>query len=477
MHPEIQQIATKSLNAPWPKYLRSVQIRGLRGWAGQEVSFKFPVAAIAGENGSGKSTVLKVAAVAYAQPIANKPSFYPGNFFVDSAWDRVSNVTLTYKITEGTQERVFSHKKHTARWRLAERPKREVIFQDISRTLPIEATAGYAYIAKRDQTERSALALSPEITRYFSAVLGRSYDDARFAISRDYVSKPVGVVRFSGHEYSQFHQGAGEDATLDLMGLLENVSDTSLILIDEIEASLHPRSQRRLVHFLLWLARTKHIQVIVSTHSPYVLEELPPEARVFISRGSGGVDILYGVSPNYALNRMDDLERPDLYLFTEDSQSKLLLLEILRDAEIELSRLKIMEVGPSNMVEALGQLAHEDRLPTRALGILDADQTVKPGCECLPGTKAPERQVFDDISEMAISEFAQRLGISVASATDAIGSASCLPDHHDWIKHIASTLKQTDDYLWITACQVWVQFCMSDVEGSHLCASISEKLP
>lgn len=124
-------------------------------------------------------------------------------------------------------------------------------------------SAGYAYIAKRDQTERSADRLSLEITKYYSAVLGRNYEDVRIALSRDYISKPVGVVRFSGQEYSQFHQGAGEDATLDLMGLLENVSDTSLILIDEVEASLHPRSQRRLIHFLLWLARTKHIQVIV----------------------------------------------------------------------------------------------------------------------------------------------------------------------------------------------------------------------
>jgi predicted ATP-dependent endonuclease of OLD family len=341
MHREIQQIRAKRLNAPWPKYLRSVVITGLRGWNGQEVRFDFPVLAIAGENGSGKSTVLKVAAAAYAQPLEDKPSFYPGSFFVDSAWDRVSGATLTYKITEGTQERTFSITKKATRWRWPKRPVREVIFQDISRTLPIEATAGYAYIAKRDQTERSAVQLSNDMTKCYSAVLGRKYENVRIAVSRDYISRPVGVVQCSGQEYSQFHQGAGEDATLDLMGLLENVSDTSLILIDEVEASLHPRSQRRLIHFLLWLARKKHIQVIVSTHSPYVLEELPPEARVFISRGTAGVDILYGVSPNYALNRMDDIERPDLYLYTEDVESSGVLLEILRARGVELSRLKI----------------------------------------------------------------------------------------------------------------------------------------
>ena len=84
----------------------------------------------------------------------------------------------------------------------------------------------------------------------------------------------------NGENLSQFHQGAGEDATLDFFRIIQGIPQYSLLIIDEVEASLHPRAQRRLTRFLLWLARQRRIQVILSTHSPYVLEELPPEARV-----------------------------------------------------------------------------------------------------------------------------------------------------------------------------------------------------
>ena len=49
----------------FPQFVESVKIDGLRGWNGEMVHFKFPIVAIAGENGSGKSTILKAAACAY----------------------------------------------------------------------------------------------------------------------------------------------------------------------------------------------------------------------------------------------------------------------------------------------------------------------------------------------------------------------------------------------------------------------------
>src|SRR5690242_6479163 len=101
MHKEIKEIKNKMLNSPWPKYLRAVGIDGLHQWKKQEVRFDFPVTVVAGENGSGKSTVLKAAAAAYSHPTDRTKSFYPAVFFPDTAWERVAHATLTYKIREG----------------------------------------------------------------------------------------------------------------------------------------------------------------------------------------------------------------------------------------------------------------------------------------------------------------------------------------------------------------------------------------
>ena len=43
-------------------------------------------------------------------------------------------------------------------------------------------------------------------------------------------------------QWRQNDQGAGEDATLDLFRILEGIPNFSLLMIDEVEASLHPLS-------------------------------------------------------------------------------------------------------------------------------------------------------------------------------------------------------------------------------------------
>ena len=477
MHSEVIEIRTKRLNSPWPKFLRSLSINGFRGWKGQEVRFEFPICAIVGENGAGKSTILKAAASAYANEDNPGSAFSPSDFFFDTAWEKITKASITYKIVQGKDERTFSIGKPSERWRLPKkRPSRQVIWQDISRVLPLDATAGYAALAKRKITEATTKPLDAPFSTYYSAILGRQYSRVRIATSNLDAKKNVGVVEFGGTEYSQYHQGAGEDATLDLIQILQEVPNTSLVIIDEIEASLHPRAQRRLVHFLLWLTRTKQVQVILSTHSSYILEELPPEARVFVGRGIDGIQIHYGVSANYALSRIDDYDRPDLYLFTEDDEAVILTIEILRHQKTALKQLKTMAVGPADMVAAIGKLARDGKLPVNAIAVLDGDQPAVPGCLNLPGQHAPEKQIIGDIEKAAVNELAARLGLNANDVGNAIAAAVTLVNHHDWIPVTAAHLHQSRDYLWTTMCQVWVAHCCNPDLAAKFADAVKTKL-
>ncbi len=465
MHPEIDKIRSKRAQSPWPKFLNSVKIDALRGWTGQEVRFEFPVTVVCGENGSGKSTVLKAAASAYQNPIALTKSYYPSTFFPDTPWEKVSGATLSWQLIEGGIPRSFTVRKLTERWRFQKhRPKRHVIVQDVSRTLPLDATVGYALIAKRTAQEVSAHNLSDNLTSYYSSIMGRSYDSAKFAIADVDKHREVGVV-FSGDiAYSQFHQGAGEDATLDLIALLQNIPDTALLVLDEAEASLHPRAQRRLIHFLLWLARTKQLQIILSTHSPYILEELPPEARIFLDRTTIGISILYGVTPNLAMNRMDDIDRPELYVMTEDEEAVVIAKTINRVGGLDLSRISYISVGPANIVSAVGIASRSPRFPVSAIGVVDADQTEQPGSIKLPGKHCPEKQLIDDIRTSAIPQLAIRLGLSEEAVSSSIERAVTTKDYHDWPIHLARLTSHTASYLWETLVQVWVSECLSETE-------------
>src|SRR5690606_35204105 len=119
----------------------------------------------------------------------------------------------------------------------------DVFWFDVARTLPLDSTAGYAKVARLAAGEIATENLSNDYRDRLSYVLGRSYANARFARPDVNEKRVVGLLTREFGEISQFHQGAGEDTTLDLLQALQAVPNYSLVIIDEVEASLHPRAQ------------------------------------------------------------------------------------------------------------------------------------------------------------------------------------------------------------------------------------------
>lgn len=462
---EITRIRDQFQGGLWPLFLDRVDIDGLRGWKGQSVHFKFPVAAIVGENGSGKSTVLKVAASAY-DPKDRDHAYYPSAFFLDTHWDKIQGVGLGFQLRHGNETPTFSIRKPTERWSFPDkRYAREVFWFDVARTLPLDSTAGYAKVARLAAGEIATEDLSQEYREKLSYVLGRSYANARFAKPDVNEKRIVGLLKREFGEISQFHQGAGEDTTLDLIQALQQVPRNSLVIIDEIEASLHPRAQRRLVKFLLEFARSKRAQVIVSTHSPYVLEELPPEARVLLVPTPDGPNVLYGVSPEFALTRLDEMVHPEAYVYVEDRTAEIWLREILaRDSAGAslLSRIRIAPVGPANVVRMMGELAAGGKLPHRALAVVDGDSERSVGCIKLPGAHAPEKVVFGDLKKQSWSGLHERFGIGAGDLHTFLDDAILNPDFHRWPTLVGDRIVKSSVSVWEIVATEWCRVCLSE---------------
>ena len=457
---EIPRIRQQFQNGLWPKFLNRITINGLRGWSGQTVHFKFPISVIVGENGTGKSTILKASACAY------QSDYYASTFFVNTHWDSVQGVDLNYTIKQGNSEKTYSLRKPTERWRgrddLAER---NVYWFDISRTLPLDATVGYAKVAKLAAGETSTESLSRDFRKNLSYILGKDYLDARFASPDINSDRHVGILERNFGEVSQFHQGAGEGATLDLFRSLEGIPSHSLLIIDEVEASLHPKAQRRLVRFLLWLSRTKRLQVLLSTHSQYVLEELPTDSRILLIPGATGPSVIYGASPEFALSKIDDEVHPECFLFVEDKEAKILLREIIaRSAEAEtiLGKIGIFPVGPANVVKMLGELAFNEKLPYKGMGILDGDVDASVGCISLPGDSSPEQVVFADLKDQNWGSLSDRFGIGAGELYAYLEDAMLEPDPHRWTEFVGNRVLKSKHTVWEILAEEWSRICLAD---------------
>ena len=67
---EINELFEKVENRNYKKYLLKLTLKPIRGFRNETIRFEFPVTALIGPNGGGKTTVLGAAACAY---ISEKP--------------------------------------------------------------------------------------------------------------------------------------------------------------------------------------------------------------------------------------------------------------------------------------------------------------------------------------------------------------------------------------------------------------------
>lgn len=465
----------------WPKRLDWVEITNVRGWTGQRIRFPFPIVAISGENGSGKSTIIQACAAAYQRiqskgSVKQKGTKYASDFFPNTFWDNITNASVKFGYTEGKDSKERSIRKHTERWKgNSDRPIRSVEFLDLSRIVPIGGRAGYAKIAKTTHTEASAEQFDEQRLARLSNILGHKYDEAKMALASVDLGRPIPVLQRTDSTYSGYHQGQGETTIAEL--IQADLPKYGLILIDEIESSLHPRAQRRLVRDLATVCKDRELQIILTTHSPYVLEELPKEARIQIFEENGIRQAMIGVSPEFALSKMDDANHPECELYVEDDASKTLLSEMLSQRDRDLSsRLFVTTCGAASVGYQLGQMVENRRFPRPVGVILDGDCKIADGCCLLPGEEPPECVVFEALASIGWGDLWIRLLRDTSIVSDACEASMVLTDHHDWIPEAAKRLMVGGNILWHAMCAEWVKRCLKDTDYKRIKQYVEDRL-
>src|SRR5262245_20055837 len=202
---EVRRLERRWTNeTAWPKRLEWIEIKGLRGWTGQRIEFQFPIVAISGENGSGKSSIIQAAASVYRDPASVTGKYYASEFFPSTTWDKIADASIKFSVREGDQRIESSIRKPTERWKgNSERPARPVLYFDLSRVVPVGGRVGYAKIAKNKHKELTANSVSFDQSRLdrLSYILNHKYVAARMALTDIDAERrvPVLVRKLTGY--------------------------------------------------------------------------------------------------------------------------------------------------------------------------------------------------------------------------------------------------------------------------------------
>jgi predicted ATPase len=473
--------------------LKSIEIdanggSGLRGIKSLRMDFDYPVTFLTGQNGAGKSTLLALAALAYHGVPGHVASlakswtehedgdftyFTFRDFFHRGPGDSaVKDVILTWRYDGKVPE--VSLEKKTEKWmRYERRPKRAVEFLGISRAVPPIELSYLRSNFNADIAGISPAQLTDATRKVVEKILGRKYPKVE-EINR----KKFKIRRTSDSGYTSFNMGAGEDSLIALLAQLSQLPKGSLVVIDEVETALHPAAQRKLVESLLQLSWDRKLQIIGSTHSHHIIDNLPRAARQLIVREHESHRVVPSPTTMLALSEISEQQNKELLVICEDLFAASLITTAL-SAQVR-KRVDIQACGANSELARYARSHLRIASKARCLIVWDGDVSIQEAEQylitakaqipdfngiykrltwgCLPSGKSPEKWALEVCRTKGLGDVVREFGLDSEGQAIGILDSCGLDDVHDipYELALATGLKEDDAAQLLVRCAVAV---------------------
>ncbi|MBE6835865.1 MAG: hypothetical protein E7515_06415 [Ruminococcaceae bacterium] len=468
---ESQYLSKNRYNCFGPVITR-LDIKGIKG-TNCNITFDFPVTAIAGYNGAGKSTIAQIALCMYRAPDGNTVSKrkYLKDFFVKTLLDKspyasdahirvyyateehkTGNKQLSLFKDEETSENVRSINVHYSidRWAgYKHQPQKSVFYYGMSYFIP--------YQELNSNLLRDGNASITQVKEFDNKIVGTVTDilSIRYTnlsnnnVSNDKRTEHVLSANKSSTSYSENHMGCGEGRLLKLVYAMESAPNQSLFVIEEPETALHQLAQHKLAQYFLDVCDRKKHQIIFTTHSPEILSALPPKAIKYIQREDDGTTSVVD-SPSIAQirNYLSGGHYKKMIIVSEDEIGSLYIKEILRVYCPDVFNNCEFFSMNLNYQEIKTYVRQSQQCGIKVFGVVDEHRRADIDNYVLafPEDTAPEESFFsdDELKNMIKNEFDY----------DCINLPA---DHHAYFDHIAKSKYEDVQYVKNRCIKKYVQ--------------------
>lgn len=196
-----------------------------------------------------------------------------------------------------------------------------------------------AVYANRDKPPREAIEDMARMINDIFEILNLDFE--LIGVATDDAKTPKFRNRYNGEEFDINSLSTGEKHLfLRILSLRRLKVNNAIIIIDEPEISLHPEWQRKIIEVYRGIGENN--QLILATHSPFVIGSVPSESVCIMFKEEGDIKILqqdkndktYGKSVEDILKTIMDLDS----LRDEGTTNKFnRLLELLENDNYETS--------------------------------------------------------------------------------------------------------------------------------------------
>lgn len=386
------------------------------------IDFTFPVTFLVGKNGSGKSSILHSL---YGSP-SNKNI---GDYWFETAIDPIIDNELRnryiygYKSNGVINEVLYQRAPRAGNpdyWETA-RPLKSLGMPNETRVNPIEMTVEYLdfrselnafdkffyflefkkerFPKKQDllrffskklklafennsiesyykQKNELKVLLSQILTQKISEILGKSYTTIEIIKHNFFKDWGYSIrVKSESKSYTEAFSGSGESAVILLAYKISLLPNNSLIILDEPETSLHPGAQRRLVEYLIDISIANKHQIVVSTHSPDIIDGMPENSiKTIYTTDNDKFDIINSQNFNLAFIELDKLSHEKKTILYEDTLVGKICHTVLFTINPQYKRILDLQISSGGSKEIFKRIAHIMDLPSKIYIVFDGDQ-------------------------------------------------------------------------------------------------------
>lgn len=345
-----------------------IKLRNIKGI--KEMDFPFPerkgVYVLTGANGSGKTSLL-IALCRLGDKMAFTHFKVNTNKTGSIQIDTYKDSSITYCID--TEEVKYQRK--GIRWVPSPRTNSNLIARfPFTNTLFVSTTGGRFFSQELFNINRATFnTVAPDMIESMNDILGTTkFNNLKFITVKNkrgrqrqlHRSNKLYVIKDANNNlYSEQNFSLGERLLLNILDLLQNIAPKTLLLIDEVELSLHPIAQIKFYDFLKRQANSKNLAIIISTHSSSLIKHA--DNRLFLEKDDNGVvSILENCYPSYVLRSVSAIEDrcPDFIFFVEDEMAfeylQLVVQKFLNDT-YRILDYKIIPAGTYDQVIRITQ--------------------------------------------------------------------------------------------------------------------------
>ena len=429
--------------------LRRMEINGFRGIEKVNLSLDFPVTAISGLNGAGKSTIGQLAICAYRKPTTAihykrqyVKDFFPVSMADPSPFREHANVIFHYETDDHKKTQEVTVSRQKSEWSGYKRqPERHCYYVGFTVYIPKVERRDLSVYGGKDLAFTERRELEPDVMEKIARIIGHKYDDVNFqGVSHKKKESEIGIASRLGYSYSENNMGFGEGRVLYTVDMLETSPEQSLFILEEPETSLHESAQYEFAKYLIDVCNRRHHQIILSTHSSVTLNALPPEARKLLIRDKGGVELRNKISTTHVRSILSAGHVRNLDICVEDEFAKVLLTEVIRLKKKDLLKaIAIHAIGDKDAVREASYVLNKTGKKSIAVRDADVGQDKKNGLYSFPGNKPPEVEVFTN--ETVKSLIADKYDIDL----DWILQRDEVKDHHKIAKCVADEAESSEE--------------------------------